>query len=377
MGKYSCEKCAKTFSQKSHYDKHISRKNSCEIQTDKIKALIDKAVDEKINELTIKLKVNNTENNITINITEQMDISKMNTDSIKNDSSQSVNTTSTQMTTTAEAVREAGLDKFYTIPSISEKCLASIGSCYKWSDWGLVIEPSAGNGSFLTRIPTSKRLGIDISPEHEDIIKQDFLTYSPPSNIGKILVVGNPPFGRVSSLAIKFFNHASKWADVIAFIIPRTFRRVSVHNKLNSNFHLVFDEEIPMEPFSFSPPMMVKCCFQIWEKLETKRTIIELSTSHKDWEFLGFGPKDTKGQPTPPQGADFAMRAYGGKCGEIVGTGLETLRPKSWHWIKTKINKNTLIERFTALDYTVSLDTARQNSMGKGELVRLYSDAYD
>ena len=377
MGKYSCEKCAKTFSQKSHYDKHLNRKTPCEIQTYKIKTLISKADEEKLIELNKKLILNNTENNITINITEQMDISKTNTDSIKIDSSQPVNTTPTQMTTTAEAVREAGLDKFYTIPSISEKCLASIGSCYKWSDWGLVIEPSAGNGSFLTRIPTSKRLGIDISPEHEDIIKQDFLTYSPPSNIGKILVVGNPPFGRVSSLAIKFFNHASKWADVIAFIIPRTFRRVSVHNKLNTNFHLVFDEEIPMEPCSFSPPMMVKCCFQIWEKQETKRTIIEFSTSHEDWEFLGFGPKDTKGQPTPPKGADFAMRAYGGKCGEIVDTGLETLRPKSWHWIKTKINKNTLIERFTALDYTLSLDTARQNSMGKGELVRLYSDAYD
>jgi len=44
MGKYS----AKSFSQKSHYDKHISRKNPCEIQTDKIKALIDKAVEEKL-----------------------------------------------------------------------------------------------------------------------------------------------------------------------------------------------------------------------------------------------------------------------------------------------------------------------------------------
>ena len=77
MGKYSCEKCAKSFSQKSHYDKHISRKNPCEIQTDKIKALIDKAVDEKLNELNIKLKLNNTESNITINITKQMDILKM------------------------------------------------------------------------------------------------------------------------------------------------------------------------------------------------------------------------------------------------------------------------------------------------------------
>ncbi len=77
MGKYSCGKCAKSFSQKSHYDKHLSRKNHCEIQTDKIKALIDNAVEEKIIELNKKLNSNNTENNITINITEQMDISKM------------------------------------------------------------------------------------------------------------------------------------------------------------------------------------------------------------------------------------------------------------------------------------------------------------
>jgi len=77
MGKYSCEKCAKTFSQKSHYDKHLTRKNPCEIQTDKIKALIDKAVEEKLIELNKKLISNNTENNITINIIEQIDISKM------------------------------------------------------------------------------------------------------------------------------------------------------------------------------------------------------------------------------------------------------------------------------------------------------------
>jgi len=77
MGKYSCEKCAKTFSQKSHYDKHLTRKNPCEIQTDKIKALIDKAVEEKIIELNKKMITNNTKNNITINITEQIDISKM------------------------------------------------------------------------------------------------------------------------------------------------------------------------------------------------------------------------------------------------------------------------------------------------------------
>jgi len=89
MGKYSCEKCAKSFSQKSHYDKHISRKNPCEIQTDKIKALIDKVVEEKVIELNEKLIelneklielnkkliLNNTKSNITHN-TLKMELSK-------------------------------------------------------------------------------------------------------------------------------------------------------------------------------------------------------------------------------------------------------------------------------------------------------------
>lgn len=281
------------------------------------------------------------------------------------------------------------VDKFYTIPAISEKCLNRIGERYAWPTWDMVVEPSAGGGSFFTRIPTIKKIGIDIAPTHTDILKQDFLTYEPPPSdmaSPRILVVGNPPFGRVSSLAVKFFNHASKWANVIAFIVPRTFRRISLQNKLNTKFHLAFDEDIPMVPCSFEPPMMAKCCFQIWEKSETtQRPIVQLSTVHADWEFLGFGPKDAKGQPTVPTGAmteeakatTFALLAYGGKCGQIADTGLDSLRPKSWHWIKSKIPKQLLIERFSLLDYSVSLDTARQNSIGRGELVHLYSDAYD
>ena len=76
MGKYSCEKCAKTFSQKSHYDKHLTRKNPCEIQTDKIKELINKAVEEKMNELNKKLISNHTES-INANNTPKMELSKL------------------------------------------------------------------------------------------------------------------------------------------------------------------------------------------------------------------------------------------------------------------------------------------------------------
>jgi hypothetical protein len=290
---------------------------------------------------------------------------------------------------TAESVRENGLDKFYTIPVIAEKCINSVGLKYDWKKWDLVVEPSAGSGSFLLKIPTTKRIGIDISPEHKDIIKQDFLTYTPPLEFKNILVIGNPPFGKVSSLAVKFFNYSAKWASVIAFIIPKTFRRVSIQNKLNKQFHLIFDEEIPIKPCSFNPPMMVKCCFQIWEKKDTLRDSVELSTKHNDWDFLPFGPIDDNNQPTPPIGADFAIRAYGGKCGDIVDDKdeLKLLRPKSWHWIKEKNNKEKnnkeinnkeiLIQRFKSLDYSLSRDTARQNSIGRGELVKLYKDSYN
>ena len=77
MNKYICEKCSKFFSQKSHYDKHKNRKKSCEIQTDKIKELINKAIEEKLNELNKKIIFNNRDNNITINMMKQSDISKM------------------------------------------------------------------------------------------------------------------------------------------------------------------------------------------------------------------------------------------------------------------------------------------------------------
>tara|TARA_B100001093_G_scaffold172563_1_gene165380 strand:+ start:980 stop:2200 length:1221 start_codon:yes stop_codon:yes gene_type:complete len=54
MGKYSCERCGKEFSQKSHYDAHKKRKTPCDNNADKIKALVDKAVEEKMNELNEK-----------------------------------------------------------------------------------------------------------------------------------------------------------------------------------------------------------------------------------------------------------------------------------------------------------------------------------
>jgi len=74
MVKYSCERCGKEFSQKSHYDSHNRRKTPCENNADKIKALVDKAVEEKLKEVNNKkLIVENEEVNVN---TEDMDTQK-------------------------------------------------------------------------------------------------------------------------------------------------------------------------------------------------------------------------------------------------------------------------------------------------------------
>mgnify|MGYP006088013325 FL=1 len=55
MVNYSCEKCGKEFSQKGHYTKHLNKKNPCVIVS-KVKEMLDKVVEEKLNneKLTIK-----------------------------------------------------------------------------------------------------------------------------------------------------------------------------------------------------------------------------------------------------------------------------------------------------------------------------------
>ena len=52
MSKISCEKCGKDFNSKSHYTQHQKRKTPC-VNENKIKELIEKSVEEKINKLIV------------------------------------------------------------------------------------------------------------------------------------------------------------------------------------------------------------------------------------------------------------------------------------------------------------------------------------
>ena len=57
--------------------------------------------------------------------------------------------------------------------------------------------------------------------------------------------------------------------------------------------------------------------------------------------------------------------------------GIELLTVKNWHLIKSNIDVDLLKYRFSQLDYSMSKDTVRQDSLGQQELIYLYKLKYD
>lgn len=165
------------------------------------------------------------------------------------------------------------LDKFYTKHEIVELCLNHFINIINPDDEVLIIEPSAGNGSFIDGIKmiTSNYLFYDILPEHNEVIKQDYLEYEPDTT-QPIHIVGNPPFGRQSSMAIKFIKKSCMFCDSISFILPKSFKKDSLKKHFPLNYHLIFEIDLPSNSFLLNDKEYdVPCIFQIWKKKETLR----------------------------------------------------------------------------------------------------------
>ena len=111
-------------------------------------------------------------------------------------------------------------DQFYTNENVAKSCIQRIISLMPFTNDYLWVEPSAGNGSFLHNVPsTFETIGLDLDPNANDIQKQDYLKWVSPVD-KDIIVFGNPPFGRQSSLAKAFIAKSCRFAKIIAFILP-------------------------------------------------------------------------------------------------------------------------------------------------------------
>jgi hypothetical protein len=214
------------------------------------------------------------------------------------------------MTTTTTSIQTKGLtrntiDKFYTKLEIVDLCLHEFSRNIQINPNDLIIEPSAGNGSFITGIKSFGTMCrfYDLEPDNNtEIIQQDYLQYESDTchNNNKIHIIGNPPFGRQSSLAIKFIKKSCEFCNSISFILPKSFKKDSLQKTFPLHFHLIFEMDLPDNAFLVNGiEHNVPCIFQIWEKkIYLRDAIVKLlpinfkfvkKTEHPDISFRRVG----------------------------------------------------------------------------------------
>jgi hypothetical protein len=196
-------------------------------------------------------------------------------------------------------------------------------------------------------------------------VKQDYLEWSPPSSVTPYLVVGNPPFGRQSSLAKSFIKKSATFASAIAFILPKSFTKPSMYHAFDPTFHLIYTEDLPKDSFLVNDqPYDVPCVFQIWEKRQGLR--------QKEQKIEPVGFEYVKATDS----YDMACRrvgVYAGRCFPPIEKGYSV---QSHYFIRFTTKKEIDMEHIIAQmnDHTFPSNTVGPRSLSKSEINRVLNE---
>lgn len=216
------------------------------------------------------------------------------------------------------------LDRFYTPDDTADHCVGMMNL----DDYDLIVEPSAGQGSFSTKIP--RCVSYDISPADESITQADFLqlTSNDIREHNSLLIIGNPPFGKRSATAKSFIRHSiNLGADTIAFILPNTFSKHSNQTMFPQQWRLVEHSPLPDDHFLLDGNKIhIPCSFFVW--------------TQRDDYLPGVDLRDAKQPPAAefmflPRGdaaADFCVNGNSGRVRDVC----EVSNTKAEHYIKVR-----------------------------------------
>jgi len=310
-------------------------------------------------------------------------------------------------------------EQFFTQHNTAKE-LAKIIMAQPWyKDIETTIEPSAGDGAWLDAMPVNH--AYDIEPKHPQVILQDFLfdvdEKSGKDNLmktkkltekeraevlgsadfkiirrtdgGKILIVGNPPFGRMGKLAKAFMRKCETFADYIAFILPASFSKASVIRQMPKTLHLIYQKDLLQETFRFERDgKKVATVFQIWERKEEHRVDPEPIRECGDFKFVtakhpeGTPKKIRLKEPAPcPADVDIAICSHGSGVGKVTTdyAAFQSFSTRTHRYvkIKSKIDKEVLAERLRSLDYdSVTKYTVGATCISTNEITVLYLDSH-
>lgn len=133
--------------------------------------------------------------------------------------------------------RNIGLDQYYTPQETANWVVQVIRDQPWWIDIVEFIEPTAGKGVFLNALKPYDHYAtvhaFDLEPKHPDVMQKDTFEVDVPALLmhpkkgvqvprDHVCLIGNPPFGRASSLAKQVWSHYSPHCGYSAMIVPRS-----------------------------------------------------------------------------------------------------------------------------------------------------------
>ena len=224
--------------------------------------------------------------------------------------------------------RVTGKEQFYTPPEVADRVMQNVKKRVGDLTGRILLEPAGGTGAFIVAAKAhglTKVISFDIEPHHKKISLGDFLEQDIEQT--GLLTITNPPFGRNNSLSIPFFNKAAQVSDLIVFIVPRSWRKWSVQNRLDQNFHLVRDDNLTINYVDVNgqdahAKDRLRTCVQYWERKSKLRPIVKV----KDMGII---------ERTSPELADAAMTLFGYNCGKLT-TDFERKKVTTQMYLKLK-----------------------------------------
>lgn len=280
------------------------------------------------------------------------------------------------------------LDQFYTKPEVAAACWQHFTDTLLTLNRNLsdlfFVEPAAGTGVFYELFPSPRRLGIDLVPKCDDVKPQDFFRVTNLLFARKdTAIIGNPPFGKRGKLAIAFFNHAAHLADLVAFIVPVSFRKFTVHKQLDPSMRFINKLPLPRNAFYLGTgkTYAVNTEFQIWTRLVSThhdmRQYERLPISHQDFQIWQYN--NTPDALKVFQNAfDFAVPCQGWQDYSRRETDAKRCE-RNKQWILLKAKNSTVLTRLMKIDYEHLAQECATAVPGfrKGDLVKVYTEYYE
>lgn len=273
--------------------------------------------------------------------------------------------------------RTTGKEQYYTPAPLCDSIVVLVQS--KIKDWQnrTWVEPAAGTGNFVIAeiengVDPSKIIAIDLYPKQQfrlvKIRKADFLDDAVQLKVKNAITLTNPPFGRNNSLCVPFFNKSAKFSDYICVIVPRSWRKWTVIDKLDPDFHCILDEDIEVnyenehgEPYSGK---ILNTVFQIWQRRTSKRKRLNVV------EDRGYLKK------VPSTDADVRIRQCGFNLGKVETDFDKDYNHSNFYFFKLKNKK--VLKALNEVDFSrFAKNSSHRESLSMKEINYLLNEWFD